>query len=101
MSRMRRRRARRVQRRNGRRFGLRRERNGARRQRYHVAEDSETVFRQAIVEGVLSADPDHRRFAGRYMYLFHDEKGVAWFKHRDSRKCVTMRAGRRIGRVTL
>ena len=51
----------------------------------------------AIRNGVLSDDPDSARYAGHYMYLFHDGAGTAWFKHRDSRVSVTMQPGGRIG----
>lgn len=101
MSRMHRRRATRGHRRNGGGFGRRRDRKGAAQPRWRVMEDSEAVFRQAILEGVLSVDRNDRRFAGHFMYLFHDEKGVAWFKHRNTRKCVTMRPGRRTGQVRI
>ena len=72
----------------------RRNRARGRRERLRVIQDTETVFRRAILEGVLSADPNDRRYAGHYLYLFHDENGVAWFKHRDTRQSVSMRAER-------
>ena len=55
-----------------------------------VHEDSDAVFEAAIRNGVLSADPASARYAGHYMYLFHDADGTAWFKHIDSRVSVTM-----------
>ena len=55
-----------------------------------VHEDSDAVFEAAIRNGVLSGDPASARYAGHYMYLFHDGEGTAWFKHRDSRVSVTM-----------
>jgi len=58
--------------------------------RLHVLEDSDGVFQAAIRHGVLSDDPASARYAGHYMYLFHDAHGTAWFKHRDSRVSVTM-----------
>ena len=57
--------------------------------------DTEAVFREAILAGVLSAEPGDRHYAGRYLYLFHDEAGVAWFRHRDTRAYRSMRAERR------
>ena len=63
-------------------------------QRIRVVRDTETVFRAAILEGVLSAEPSHRNYAGNYLYMYHDEDGTAWFKHRLTRAYVSM-AGRR------
>ena len=60
-----------------------------------VVHDAETVFRAAILAGVLSADVSMRNWAGHYFYLFHDEDGTAWFKHRDTRMHVTMTARQR------
>ena len=45
--------------------------------------------------GVLSADPYSRLYAGRYLYMFHDEEGTAWFRRYDARAWVSMSAGRR------
>ena len=72
--------------------------NGARRRPraargcIRVVRDAEAVFRAAILAGVLSAEASMRHWAGHYMYLFHDEDGTAWFKHRDTRVHVTMTA---------
>ena len=55
------------------------------RPRIRVERDTEESFRAAIRAGVLSAEPSARNWAGRYMYMFHDEDGAAWFKHRDTR----------------
>ena len=55
-----------------------------------VERDAEAVFRAAILAGVLSAAPKDRNWAGHYLYMFHDEDGAAWFKHRDTRAHVTM-----------
>ena len=60
-----------------------------------VVQDAEAVFRAAILAGVLSAERSERNWAGYYMYLFHDEDGTAWFKHRDTRMHVTMTARQR------
>lgn len=68
--------------------------------RIRVLEDSDAVFEAAIRNGVLSDDPASARYAGHYMYLFHDAHGTAWFKHRDSRVCVTMRERRCSGSRT-
>ena len=57
--------------------------------------DAEEVFRAAILAGVLSAEQTDRNWAGHYMYLFHDEDGTAWFKHRDTRAHVSMTARQR------
>ncbi|MYF87314.1 MAG: hypothetical protein F4178_13475 [Rhodospirillaceae bacterium] len=59
-----------------------------------VERDAEAVFRAAILAGVLSAAPKDRNWAGHYLYMFHDEDGTAWFKHRDTRAHVTMAASR-------
>ena len=63
-----------------------------------VERDAEAVFRAAILAGVLSAAPKDRNWAGHYLYMFHDEDGTAWFKHRDTRAYVSM-AARRTGQV--
>lgn len=60
--------------------------------RLWIEEDSDAVFAEAIRAGVLSEDPDDERFAGHYMYMHHDGDGTAWFKHRETRAYVTMRA---------
>ena len=54
--------------------------------------DAEKSFRAAILAGVLSADRSQRSWAGHYLYVFHDEDGTAWFKHRDTRAYVSMTA---------
>ena len=76
--------------------GKRRERGGAataaRVPAIQVVRDAEEVFRAAILAGVLSAERSDRHWAGHYLYMFHDEDGTAWFKHRDSRAYVTMTA---------
>ena len=59
-----------------------------------VVRDAEAVFRTAILAGVLSAERSERNWAGHYLYLFHDEDGAAWFKHRDTRAYVSMSARR-------
>lgn len=70
-------------------------RNGAGdRPRIRVVRDAEEVFREAILAGVLSAERSDRNWAGHYLYLFHDEDGAAWFRHRDTRARVPMRARR-------
>ena len=60
-----------------------------------VVEDAGAVFRAAIFAGVLSTDRAARRYAGHYLYMFHDEDGTAWFKHRDTRAYVSMSARER------
>ena len=65
-------------------------RDGGAEGRMHVFEDSDAVFKKAIRNGVLSDDPESARYAGHYMYLFHDAHGTAWFKHQDSRVSLTM-----------
>ena len=76
-------------------------RNGTQRRRrgappgLRVVCDTETVFRDAILAGVLSAEPGDRNWAGHYLYMFHYEDGTAWFKHRDTRAHVTMSARQR------
>ena len=62
--------------------------------RIRVVRDAEEVFRAAILAGVLSAERSDRNWAGRYMYMFHDEAGTAWFKHRETRMHVSMTAQR-------
>ena len=59
-----------------------------------VVRDAEEVFRAAILAGVLSAERSHGNWAGHYLYMFHDEAGIAWFKHRDTRCYVSMPARR-------
>ena len=59
-----------------------------------VVRDAEAVFRTAILSGLLSAERSVRNWAGHYLYLFHDEDGAAWFKHRDTRAYVSMSARR-------
>ena len=81
--------------------GKRRERRGggaataARVPAIQVVRDAEEVFRAAILAGVLSAERPDRHWAGHYLYMFHDEDGTAWFKHRDTRAYVSMTARRR------
>ena len=79
--------------------GKRRERGGAARAArvpaIQVVRDAEEVFRAAILAGVLSAERSDRHWAGHYLYMFHDEDGTAWFKHRDTRAYVSMTARRR------
>ena len=78
-------------------------RRGRRRERHarsmsagiRVVRDAEEVFRAAILAGVLSAEPSKRNWAGHYLYMFHDEDGTAWFKHRDTRAYVSMTARQR------
>ena len=60
--------------------------------RIQVVRDAEEVFRAAIAAGVLSDEPSERNWAGNYLYMFHDEDGTAWFKHRDTRAYVFMAA---------
>ena len=55
-----------------------------------VEPDSDAVFRAAIRAGVLSEKPGNGNWAGHYLYMFHDGAGAAWFKHRDTRRYVTM-----------
>ena len=59
-----------------------------------VEPDSEAVFRAAIRAGVLSPEPGDGNWAGHYLYMFHDGAGAAWFKHRDTRRHVTVVACR-------
>jgi len=59
-----------------------------------VVRDAEAVFRTAILAGVLSAERSERNWAGHYLYMFHDEDGTAWFKHRDTRAYVSVSARR-------
>ena len=79
--------------------GKRRERRGggaaSRVPAVRVVRDAEEVFRAAILAGVLSAERSDRLWAGHYLYMFHDENGTAWFKHRDTRDYVSMTARRR------
>lgn len=63
-----------------------------------VERDAEAVFEEAIDAGALSADPAHPLHAARYMYMFHDEDGTAWFKNRDTRAYLAMRARKRAAR---
>lgn len=63
--------------------------------RIRIVRDAEEVFRAAILAGVLSAERSDGNWAGHYMYMFHDEDGAAWFKHRDTRSYVSLSARRR------
>ena len=72
-----------------------RRRGGTRVPEIQVVRDAEEVFRAAILAGVLSAGRSDRNWAGHYLYMFHDEDGTAWFKHRDTRAYVSMTARRR------
>ena len=56
--------------------------------------DAEAVFRAAILAGLLSAERADARWAGHYFYLFHDEAGTAWFKHRDTHAHLALSARR-------
>ena len=74
--------------------GKRRERRRGSPAAVRVVRDAEEVFRAAILAGVLSADRARRDWAGHYLYMYHDEDGTAWFKHRDTRAYVSMTARR-------
>ena len=74
--------------------GKRRERRRGPSAAITVVRDAEEVFRAAILAGVLSADRARRDWAGHYLYMYHDEDGTAWFKHRDTRAYVSMTARR-------
>ncbi len=67
---------------------------GRREPRIRVVRDAEEVFRAAVLAGVLSAERSDRNWAGRYIYMFHDESGTAWFRHRETRMHVAMTARR-------
>ena len=58
--------------------------------RMRAIRDSDAAFRAAIDRGLISEDAANERFAGRYMYMFHDTEGAAWFKHRETRRYVTL-----------
>ncbi len=75
--------------------GRRRENRGGIAPGIRVVRDAEEVFRAAILAGVLSAERSKRDWAGHYLYMFHDEDGTAWFKHRDTRSYVSMTARQR------
>ena len=59
--------------------------------RLWIEKDSDAVFDAAVRAGVLSDEPEHEHFAGRYMYMHHDGDGVAYFKHKETRAYVRMR----------
>ena len=88
------------------RHGRRRERRrggaplGTRVPAIRVVEDTGAVFRDAIFAGVLSADRAAQTWAGHYLYMFHDEDGTAWFKHRDTRAYVSVSARQRASGCT-
>ena len=71
-------------------------RNGYRRRALRRPEvrDAEDAFRAAIAVGVFSTERGDTRWAGRYRYLFHDERGTAWFKRRGAFAYVLMSARR-------
>ena len=64
----------------------------ARRQppRIRIVHGAEEAFRAAILAGVLSSERSDHHWAGHRLYLFHDEDGAAWFRHRDSGARLTM-----------
>ena len=43
------------------------------------------AFEDAIKAGRLTDDPDSKRYAGDYMYMFTDSRGVDMFKHYETR----------------
>jgi hypothetical protein len=48
--------------------------------------DSQQAFEEAIAAGRLSADPQHPRYAGHYMYMGpYDGRGGDAFKHSMTR----------------
>ncbi|MDE0489241.1 MAG: hypothetical protein OXI07_08630 [Gammaproteobacteria bacterium] len=59
-----------------------------------VVREAEDVFRAAILAGLLSAERSDPRWAGHYMYMFHDEDGTGWFKHRGTRAYLPFSARR-------
>lgn len=77
-----------------RRFAPRRKAHRRRAVRRPEVRDAEDAFRAAIAAGVLSAERGDIRWAGRYRYLFHDERGTAWFKRRGAFAYVLMFARR-------
>ena len=49
-------------------------------------EQARHAFDDAIAQGRLSADENAENFAGRYMFMGHDQDtGKALFKHYDTR----------------
>lgn len=56
--------------------------------------DAEAVFRAAVLAGLLSAERSDPRWAGHYLYMFHDEDGTGWFKHRGTRAYLPFSARR-------
>ena len=77
-----------------RRFAPRRKAQRRRAARRPQVRDAEDAFRAAIAAGVFSAERGDIRWAGRYRYLFHDERGTAWFKRRGAFAYVLMSARR-------
>jgi len=55
--------------------------------------DAKQAFDQAIEDSRLSSEPSSPRYAGNFMYMYHDVSGMAQFKHRDTREYL--RADRR------
>lgn len=72
------------------RFAPRRKAYRRRAMRRPEVRDAEDAFRAAIAAGVFSAERGDTRWAGRYRYLFHDERGTAWFKRRGAFAYVLM-----------
>ena len=52
----------------------------------HWQSHPQEVFDKAITDGRLSADPTSPRYAGHYMYMYHDHAGAAHFKHTTTRR---------------
>lgn len=69
-------------------------RNRRRAPTLRVVREAEEMFRTAILAGLLSAERSDPRWAGHYMYMFHDEDGTGWFKHRDTRAYLPFPARR-------
>ncbi|MDE0454162.1 MAG: hypothetical protein OXJ63_02505 [Gammaproteobacteria bacterium] len=69
-------------------------RNRRRAPTLRVVREAEELFRTAILAGLLSAERSDPRWAGHYMYMFHDEDGTGWFKHRDTRAYLPFPARR-------
>ena len=51
--------------------------------------DPRQAFDTAIANQVLSVDPNSPRYAGHWMYMYHDHAGRAQFKHNDTRKYLS------------
>jgi len=49
-------------------------------------ENPKEAFQNAITAGRLSLDEDSELYAGKWMYMFTDDRGITQFKNNNTRK---------------